>query len=109
MHIPETLGHSQASLGQSLVGSLLISPGSWCTQDLFVPSKSLFPQSFVSSGGSMVGLMVISSKRAYATPRSEAPRAPSPVQASADLCSTGDTETLKWRPGSVSVGSPGVQ
>ena len=28
----ETPGHSQASLGQSLVGSLLVSPGSWCTQ-----------------------------------------------------------------------------
>ena len=28
----ETFGHSQASLGQSLVGSLLLSPGSWCTQ-----------------------------------------------------------------------------
>ena len=30
--LPETSGHSQASLGQSLVGSLLISPGSWCAQ-----------------------------------------------------------------------------
>ena len=29
---PETPGHSQASLAQSLVGSLLLSPGSWCTQ-----------------------------------------------------------------------------
>ena len=29
----ETPGHSQVSLGQSLVGSLLFSPGSWCTQD----------------------------------------------------------------------------
>ena len=28
----ETPGHSQASLGQSHVGSLLLSPGSWCTQ-----------------------------------------------------------------------------
>ena len=27
----ETSGHSQASLGQSLVVSLLFSPGSWCT------------------------------------------------------------------------------
>ena len=27
-----TPGHSQASLAQSLVGSLLLSPGSWCTQ-----------------------------------------------------------------------------
>ena len=30
--LPETPGHSQASLGQSLVGSLLLSPVSWCTQ-----------------------------------------------------------------------------
>ena len=29
---PETPGHSQASLGRSLVGSLLLYPGSWCTQ-----------------------------------------------------------------------------
>ena len=46
---------------------------------LFVPSKSLFPQSCESSGCSMVGLMATSSKRAYATPRSAAPRAPAPV------------------------------
>ena len=44
MPSPETPGHSQASLAQSLVGSLLLYPGSWCAQD-FVPSKSLFPQS----------------------------------------------------------------
>ena len=31
--LPETPGHSWASLGQSLMGSLLLSPGSWCTQD----------------------------------------------------------------------------
>ena len=46
---------------------------------LFVPSKSLFPQSFLSSGGSIVELMVTSSKRAYAIPRSMAPRAPAPA------------------------------
>ena len=49
----ETPGNSSACLGQFHVGSLL-SSGSWCTQVLFVPSKSLFPQSYVSSGGSMV-------------------------------------------------------
>ena len=43
---------------------------------LFVPSKSLFPQSCVSSGDSMVWLMATSSKRAYAIPRSTVPRAP---------------------------------
>ena len=35
---------------------------------LFVPSKSLFPQSCVSSGGSMLGLMATSSKSAYVIP-----------------------------------------
>ena len=74
----EPPGHSQASLGQSPVGSLLLSPESWCAQD-FVPSKSMFPQSYVSSGSSVVGLMATSSKRAFATSRSAVPRAPVPV------------------------------
>ena len=42
-------------------------------------SRSLFPHSCVSSGSSMVGLMAISSKKAYATPRPTTPRAPAPV------------------------------
>ena len=52
--------------------SFLLGPG--VHEVLFVPSKSLFPQSCVSSGGCMVELMVTSSKRAYAIPRSAAPR-----------------------------------
>ena len=40
----ETLGHSQASLAQSFVGSLLLSPASLCVQGFVVSSKSLFPQ-----------------------------------------------------------------
>ena len=44
----ENPGHSQASLGQSLVGWLLLSPGSWCTRGSVY--KSLFPQCCVSSG-----------------------------------------------------------
>ena len=46
---------------------------------LFVPSKSLFPQSCVSSGSSMVGLMVASSKRAYVVPKPAALIAPVPA------------------------------
>ena len=57
--------------------SFLLGPGEH--KVLFVPSKSLFLQSPVSSGGSMVGLMATSSKRAYAIPRSAAPRTPTPV------------------------------
>ena len=49
--------------------SFLLGPGAH--KVLFVPSKSLFPQSCVSSGGSIVGLMATSSKRAYATLRSQ--------------------------------------
>ena len=32
MPLIETPGHSQPSLAQSVLGSLLLSPGSWCTQ-----------------------------------------------------------------------------
>ena len=44
MSLPETPGHSQASLGQSLVGSLLLSPGS-CFVKGFVSAlqESVFP------------------------------------------------------------------
>ena len=57
--------------------SFLLGPGA--RKVLFVPSKSLFPLSCVSSGGSMVGLTVTSSKRAYAIPRSTVPRCPAPA------------------------------
>ena len=41
---PETPGHSQASLGQSLVGSLLLPPGSWCAQGfVFALQESVSP------------------------------------------------------------------
>ena len=55
MPLPETSGHSRASLGQSLVGSLLLALGPGAHKVLFVSSKSLFPLSCVNSGGSMVG------------------------------------------------------
>ena len=59
---PETPGHSQASLGQTCGVlwshcSFLLGPG--VHKVLFVPSKSLFPQSCVSSAGSVVGLMEV--------------------------------------------------
>ena len=57
--------------------SFLLGPGSH--RVLFVPSKSLFPQSCGSSSSSIeLGLRATSSKRAYATPRAAAARAPAP-------------------------------
>ena len=57
--------------------SFLLGPG--VCKVLFVPSKSLFLQSCVSSGGSVVGLRVTSSKCTCAIPRSIAPRSPAPA------------------------------
>ena len=83
--------------------SFLLGPGAY--KVLFVTSKSLFPQSYVSSGGSTVGLIVTSSNRAYAIPRSAAPRAPAPVAGHCWLIPP--QETLKDGSCSVSVGSLG--
>ena len=69
---PETPGHSWASWSQSLVGSLLHSPGSWCAQGFVCVLQVSVSQSYVISNGSMV----TSSKRACAIPRSTALRAP---------------------------------
>ena len=74
---------------------------------LFVSSKSLFPQSCVSSGGSIMGLTVTSSRRAYAIPRSAAPRLLPLGQATADPYLHRDSQILKGRSGSASVGTPG--
>ena len=75
---------------------------------LFVPSKSLSPQSCVSSGSSVVGLLLTSSKRAYAIPKCAAPRAPAPVVG--HCWPVPPQETLKHSSVLVCVGSlcPGV-
>ena len=46
---PETLGPSWESLDQSLAGSLLLSPGSWCTQGFVCPLQESVSLSCVSS------------------------------------------------------------
>ena len=98
---PETPRYPHTSLGQSPVGSLFLSPGSWCTRFCCALQKSI-SQSCVSSGSSMVGLMATSSKRTYAIPT---PRAPVPA---ADHCQPiTPQKMLKHSSVSVSVGSLG--
>ena len=87
-------GHPQASLGQSAVGPLLLSPGSWFTRFCCTLQETISQ-----------GLMVISSKRAYAIPKSAAPRAPVPV--TDHHKSVPPQETIKHSSASVSVGSLG--
>ena len=91
--LPHTPRHSGASLAQSLVGSVLLSPGSWCIQGFVCALPESVTQFCVSSGRSMVGLMATSFKRSYSIPRSTAPRALSPQQSTADPCPPGDTQT----------------
>ena len=106
----QTLGHTQASLAQSLVGSLLLSPGSWCTQG----SVCALPESvspvlckFWQLYGGVNGT---SSKRAYAILWVCCTQIPCPCgRPLPTLTSAGDTQAFKGRSGTVSVGSPGAQ
>ena len=74
---PEMPRHPQANPGQSTVGALLPSPGSWCIRFCWA-LKETISQSCVYSGSSVVGLMVTSSKRAYAIPKSAFTQSPCP-------------------------------
>ena len=56
--------------------SYLLGPGA---QGSVCALQESISQSCVNSGSSMVGLMATSSKRAYAKPKSAAPRAPAPA------------------------------
>ena len=55
---------SRTLTGKSPVGSLFLSPGSWCTRFCCALQESI-SQCCVSSGSSMVGLMATSLKRTY--------------------------------------------
>jgi len=85
---PETPGHSWASLGQSLVGSLILSPGSWCAQSFVCALQESVSPVLCKIWWLYGGVIVTSSKRSYAISRSAAPRPPALWQATADpyLC-----------------------
>ena len=106
---PETPGHSRASLGQSLVGSLLLPPGSWCTQVFCVCAlqESVSPvlcklwQFCDGVNGDLLQEGLCHTQ--VCCTKSPCPcRRPLPTHTSA-----GDTQILKSRSGSVSVGFPG--
>ena len=82
-------------LGESeSVSCGVTAPFSWVLMHkvLFVPSKSLFPQSCVSSG-SMVWFMATSSKRAYAISRTLHPESLPCGRPLLSHTSSGDTQT----------------
>ena len=109
MPLPETLGHSQASLGQSLVQPQLLSPWFRCTHGfLCTLQESVSPvlcKFWWLYGGVNCDFLQKSlcHTQIYCTQ--------SPCQFGRPLLthtSTGDTQTLKGRSGSGSVESPGM-
>ena len=107
--LPETPGHSETSLGQSPVGSLLLSPGSWCTQGVVCAlQESVSPVlcKFWQLSGRVNGDLL------------QQGLCHTQVCCTQSLCpcgrpqltytTAGDTQTFKGRTGSVSVGSSGV-
>ena len=110
--IRSPLTHTSTGVSWTLLGNLGQSPWGHCSfllgpcaqSSVCTLQESIF-QSCVSSVISMVGLMVTSSKRAYAMPRSAAARAPVPVAVHCWLVHPQDT--LKHNSVSLSVGSLG--
>ena len=97
----ETPGHSQASLGQSLVGSLLLYPGSWFTQNLIMPFKGLFPSPVLAVLCGINGDLLQGGLRHTQVCCTQIP---CPWGRPLMTCtSIGDIQTLKGRSGSVSV------
>ena len=107
--LPETPGHSRASLGQSLVRSLLLSPGSWCAEGfLCALQESVSPvlcklwRLYGRVNGNLFqedlcNTQVCCTQSPYSGGKALLTRT-----------SAEDTRTVRGKYGSVSVGSPGV-
>ena len=96
-----------ASLVQSLVGSLLLSPGSWCTQasvctlqEFISPVLCKFWQLYGGVNGDLLQEGLCHSQVCHTQSRCPCSR---PLLTCPSI---GDTQTLKGRSGSLSVESP---
>ena len=65
----ETPGHSQTSLGQSLVGSLLLSPRSWCTRFCLCPPGVYFPDHLQINNGWINKTTISKNKGVFLVPK----------------------------------------
>ena len=106
---PDTPGHSKVSLCQSLVGSLLLSPGFWCVQGFVcILQESVSPVlcKFWRLYGGVNGDLL---QEGLCHTQVCCTQSPCLCGRPLLTCSSaGDTQTLKGRSGSVCVGSPGV-
>ena len=106
----EIPGHSQASLDQSLVGSLLLSPGSWWAQRFVCAIQEYVSPVLCKFWWLCGGVNGDLSQEGFC--HTEVCCTQSPCPCSRPLLthtSAEDTQTLKDRPGSVFLGSPDLQ
>ena len=106
---PETPGQPQTNLGQSLVGPPFLSPGSWCTQGFVCGLQgSVSPVlcKFWGLYGGVNGNLLQESLCHTQVCCTQIPW--SCGRPLLTRTAAGDSQTLKGRSGSVSVGSPGV-
>ena len=106
---PETPGQPQTNLGQSLVGPPFLSPGSWCTQGFVCGLQgSVSPVlcKFWGLYGGVNGNLLQESLCHTQVCCTQIPW--SCGRPLLTRTAAGDSQTLKGRSGSFSVGSPGV-
>ena len=105
MPLVEPPGHSGECLGWFLVGSVLLSSGSWHTEAFVCALQESVSPVLCKLSSSLVGFMVTSSKKVYIIRRSTVSRVP--VPAAAHCWTVPPQETLNHSSESVSVGSLG--
>ena len=104
---------THGEVGQSLVGSLPLSPGSWCTQGFISALQASFAPVLYKFwrlyGGINGDLLQEGSCHRLCETQVCCTQSPCPSSRPLLTCtSTGDVQTLKGRSGSVPLGTPGV-
>jgi len=99
-------GHSQASLGHSLAGSLLLSSGSWCAQGFVCDLQESVSPVLCKFWGLYGEVNDDFLQEGLCHTQVCCTQSPLPLRLT--HTSTGDAKTLKGRSDSISVGSPGA-
>ena len=109
MALPETPVHSWERLGQSVLGSLLLSPGSWCTQGFVCALQESVSPVLCKFWGLYGGVNGAFLQEGLCHTQVCCTQSLCPCSSPLLTCtSIGDTQKLKGRSGSVSVGCPGA-
>ena len=107
--LPEPPGHSHVSLGQPLLGSLLLSPGSWCTQGFVCALQASVSPVLCKFLGLYGGVNANLLQEGLYHTQVCCTQNTCPCVRSLPTLSPQETQTLKGRSGSAPVGFPGAR